>query len=119
VPGEPALIGGELAAALATSHLRPARAAVHVPRGDVPLELWKALKLVPDPGGNVDALEHFGAGEAWSWPDRDGPRLAHPLLVHAEINREGADDRLRETARLLYDRYLAETFHDASARQRR
>ena len=108
------LIGGEWVVALKTGHLRAERVTIHVPRGDMLQPLAKALKLVPDANGNVDVIEHFGAGDVWRWPDAGPAALAHPILVHAEASRNAADDRVREATRDLFDRYIAPTLHEPS-----
>lgn len=87
------LLGGELAAASLTGRLVPAHATLHVrePLGPV----LQALKLVPEPKGPITLLRRFGgADEGHSLGD---VRLAHPLLVRAELLASG-DARARELA---------------------
>lgn len=101
------LIGGELGAAIATRYLRPQRATLHV-SGNM-RELMVALRLMPDAKGDVTLLHRFGEWNLWRDGDR---RLASPLLMRAELLVEH-DDRLRETATLLADRYLSGSVTDA------
>src|SRR6185437_17146911 len=51
------LIGGELAAALVTQHLRPQTATFHVPARQPLLPLLKEMRLIPDQKGNIVILE--------------------------------------------------------------
>lgn len=58
------------------------------------------LRLLPDPAGPVDLLDAVLAeGEA-------GGSMASAVLVHAELMRAAPDERLRETARELYETHL-------------
>jgi hypothetical protein len=94
------LIGGELGAAIATRYLRPQRATLHI-SGNI-RELIMALHLKPEVGGEITLLNQFGTWNPW-W-ERD-KTLASPLLLHAELLVEH-DDRLREAATLLLEKYL-------------
>ena len=112
-------LGGELAAALADGQLRPGRATVHVQGTSVPPPLARALKLVPDPRGYIDVVQLPGDINVWSWPGRTTPRLAHPLLVHAELDGSAPDDRVLGAARLLFERNIAESLNDPEPAQPR
>jgi hypothetical protein len=101
------LIGGELGAAISTRYLRPQRATLHV-SGNI-RELIVALRLKPNAEGKVTLLHQFGQWNSWWERDRT---LASPLLLHAELLVE-YDDRLRETATLLLDKYLPGRVADA------
>ena len=92
-------IGGELAAARMTGHLRPGRAALHLSGVSVE-ELMVRLRLLPDLDGPVDLLDAVLA-EAEA-----GGSMASAVLVHAELMRGAPDERLRETARDLYETHL-------------
>ena len=99
-------VGGELAASLTTGLLRPQRATLHVPPGFEPGELIRALRLLPDVGGNIDVMSRFGKGEEWVRSDATGVQIIAPLMVYAELV-ESPDDRLRETARVVYETEIA------------
>jgi hypothetical protein len=102
------LLGGELAAGLATGYLRPARAAIHLAPDH--LATWMgALRLIPDPNGNVDLIERFATGNQWSDPPADlqGIQCANPILLYGELLRIGTDERLGETADLLFRKFIA------------
>lgn len=101
------LVGGELAAGLQTEHLRPAKATLHIRADLVAGSYLLQLGLMPDQRGNIQIVRHFGDGDIWLWPNGNGWRIMHPLLVHAELLYNEADDRLRETALMLHRRYLA------------
>jgi hypothetical protein len=84
------LAGGEWAAAIATAHLRPARAALHFPRADA--AKWMGiLKLVPDPAGDVDLISTFGDGNQWTNPPSPlrGIPCANPVLIYGELLSQG------------------------------
>jgi hypothetical protein len=55
--------------------------------------------IAADPEGNISFMRSFGHN------DYQQNNLAHPLLVHAELVRTG-NSRLKETAQLIYNRYL-------------
>jgi hypothetical protein len=93
------LIGGELAASMMMSYLRPINATLHLNQDAEARQVAVKLKLKPDPEGNISFMRSFGHN------DYQKNNLAHPLLVHAELVRTG-NSRLKETAQLIYDRYL-------------
>jgi hypothetical protein len=111
------LIGGELATAMAMKHLRPERATIHTPKGVALRKLQTLLKLVPDPEGYVEVIDRFEKGTSLRWPGPDYRALIHPLLVHAEIIRAGADDRLREAAREVFDQFIGPVLDDETVHQ--
>lgn len=86
------LIGGELAAARLTRHLRPGTLTLYGeaidPRAVV------ELRLRAEPDGNVDFRRRF-----WNFPGED-PLLTPRLLVYADLLAIG-DARCLETAELL------------------
>lgn len=92
--------GGEVAAAKMTGYLRPETTTIYLnpPAGRV----LAKLKLRKDPNGNVEVLKAF-------WP----PKLnatqegcAPFIVVYADLLAIG-DDRTIETARMLYEKYIA------------
>jgi hypothetical protein len=95
------LVGGELGAALVLEGFHPASAILHL-YGE-PLPIMLRLRLVPDPDGEIELLRGLGEPR-----DQDGAKeklaLADPLLLHAEVARQGGREEL---ARQLFERYLA------------
>jgi len=108
------LAGGEWAAGMATGYLRPARAALHIPPGGV-AKWMGALRLIPDPEGNVDVIERFAEGNQWIDPPAafHGLACANPILLYGELLRQGTDERLRETAELLFEKFIAPIFGES------
>jgi len=92
------LLGGEVAAARLTRHLRPGTATLYT-RGVDPKVVVK-LGLRADAGGNVDFRRQF-----WTFPGEER-RLVPTLLVYADLLAIG-DARCLETAQLLRDGILA------------
>lgn len=92
--------GGEVAAAKFTQYLKPETMTLYVrpPAGRV----QATFGLKADPRGKVELLEAF-------WEPRR--KLAHencapPIVVYADLLAIG-DDRTLETARMLYEKYIA------------
>lgn len=100
-----ARIGGELAAARLTGHLRPQRASLFFSRGTAE-ELMVALRLLPDPDGNIDLLQTPVPHQ-----EGDGP-LTGPLLIHAELTRSFTEGRVREAADLVFERHLRQRMEE-------
>ena len=96
-PGD-LLIGGELAAARLTRHLRPGTATFYAQAID-PRVLLK-LVLKADAEGNIDFRRRF-----WEFPGEDA-HLAPTLLTYADLLAIG-DARCLETAQLLRGQLLA------------
>jgi hypothetical protein len=113
--GADVLLGGELAAGMATEYLRANRAAIHIDAGAA--ATWmKALRLVPDPDGNVDFIERFASENKWEAPpdSLEGIPCANPVLIYGELLRLGTDDRLRETAELVFEKFIAPKFGEGA-----
>jgi hypothetical protein len=94
------LWSGETAAAFLTQSLKPQTATVF---GAVPSHDFVLRHLLQkDPDGTVEFLNPF-----WCPPQSPagGDPCAHPLLVYADLLSID-DDRTREVARIIYDRYL-------------
>lgn len=102
------LIGGELGAALATSYLLPQRATLHV--SDNHHLIADKLKLKPDPKGTITFLAQFGKQNDGNYSQ--GVYIADPLLIHAELMTE-SDDRLEETAGLIFAKYIEDRQQNA------
>jgi hypothetical protein len=109
---EDVLVGGELAAAIATRHLRPQSVTFHLRPHRPLLPIIKALKLVPDRRGNVVVVEQFGQMDVWRWDEYQAHRLVRPLLVHAEMLCGTPDDRLSEAATFLFEKHIAPMLSD-------
>lgn len=94
------LWSGETATALLTRSLKPQTATVFGGRPSHDFVLKHLLQK--DPGGSVEFLKPF-----WRMPQApdDGGHCVHPLLVYADLLSID-DDRTREVAKIIYDRYL-------------
>ena len=99
-------IGGELGAAIMTRHLRPTGATLHFQEENY-RKFAVTLKLKPDPKGNITLMKAFGHRKPFQPIDNEftEKHLAHPLLIHAELVSSN-DSRLKETAQMVYDRYI-------------
>ena len=91
------LVGGELAAARLTRHLRPGTATFYTQAIDPKVILKLLLKA--DTQGNVDFRRRF-----WAFPGEE-PHLTPTLLVYADLLAIG-DARCLETAQLLRGQLL-------------
>ncbi|WRH67375.1 MAG: type IV toxin-antitoxin system AbiEi family antitoxin [Planktothrix sp. GU0601_MAG3] len=101
------LIGGELAASILTEYLRPISAILHLGKNVDYRKIAVKLKLKPDPEGSIALLESFGH-DKYDQNEFGGLKnIVHPLLIHAELVRTG-NSRLKETAILVYERYIEE-----------
>ncbi|HAA33344.1 MAG TPA: hypothetical protein DCE56_43510 [Cyanobacteria bacterium UBA8553] len=98
------LIGGELGAAILTQYLRPIGTVLHIPEEQNYRKLMVNLRLVPDPQGNISFFHQFGKRNRW-WLHQEPDPIADPLLLYAELMMI-PDDRLKETAQRLYEKYI-------------
>jgi hypothetical protein len=99
------VLGGEPAADRLTQYLKPGKVTLyaHEPR---PLnEIVARHRLRTDPAGEVEVLEAFWPAEIPS----ERPGLAPTPLIYADLLATG-DARCIETAKLIYDDYLARRF---------
>lgn len=103
-----ALTGG-FAANLLTRHFRGERLGLFV--AESPLDFTRRLKWLPSPQGPVTVLRQFSPLVVFTPKHPVDAPVAHPLLVYAELVFQGQEREL-ETAKLLYDRYLASLIHD-------
>ena len=108
------LIGGELAASIMTQYqyLRPGGATLYIRKTFNYLPLAVKLRLKPDPDGNIEFHQMFDKQHELLalndlFPNGKLNNLIHPLLIHAELVRTG-NSRLKETAQLIFDKYIAE-----------
>lgn len=99
-------IGGELGAAMKTQYLRPIGTTLHFQEDNYRM-VAVALKLKPDPKGNITILRTFGERNPEQFIDNQFAKkhLAHPLLIHAELV-SSYDSRLKEMAQILYNDYI-------------
>ncbi|MGB3420643.1 MAG: type IV toxin-antitoxin system AbiEi family antitoxin [Dolichospermum sp.] len=97
------IIGGELGAAIYTDYLKPMSMTIHIPEEYNYRVITTMLRLKPDPKGNIIILKQFG--------NKNQPKyslyehIADTLLIHAELCLY-PDERLKETAKRLYEKYI-------------
>jgi hypothetical protein len=93
-------VSGEVGGDRLTAHLQPMGATLYTrePFG----KIAAALRLRPDPQGNIEMLERF-----WDFPNPTGvpPGVAPPLLVYADLIATG-EPRNLDIARMVYEKYL-------------
>lgn len=102
-----ALTGG-FAADLLTHHFRGNQLGFFVEEWSA--ELANSFKWLPSPHGPVTVLRQFSPLVVFTPQKPVETPVAHPLLVYAELVFQGREREL-ETAKLLYDRYLAALVH--------
>jgi len=104
------LWGGEPAAAILTRYLRPGELTIYAEKLPALLAAKQKFLIEPAPGHTtiVEVRRRF-----WNFPgEPKHPDVAPPLLVYADLLAIG-DARCIETAKLIYDRYLARLFTEA------
>ena len=103
------VLGGEPAADRLTQYLKPGTVTLYARGEPRPLnEIVARHRLRTDPAGEVEVLEAF-------WPAEiagEKPGLAPTPLIYADLLATG-DTRRIETAKLIYDDYLARRFTQA------
>lgn len=99
------LIGGELGAGIITGYLQPIGAAIHIPEKENYRLITTKLKLKPDSSGSITILRQFGTQNKWN--DYCSKPVVDPLLIHAELALY-PDERLKETANRIYDKYIVQ-----------
>ena len=97
-------LGGEAAAAKITNDLKPANATVYVPQdiNNFAQNFIIKKRLKKDPNGNIELLGTFWNFE-YQWQFKE---LVPPLLIYADLMAT-ANDRNIETAKMIYDQYIA------------
>ncbi|MDB9473545.1 type IV toxin-antitoxin system AbiEi family antitoxin [Dolichospermum circinale] len=97
------IIGGELGAAILTGYLKPINMTIHIPEEYNYRTITTMLRLKPDPKGNIIILKQFGNKNQTKYylPEP----VADPLLIHTELCLY-PDERLKETAKRLYEKYI-------------
>jgi hypothetical protein len=98
--GRDAQWGGEVAGDRLTGALQPARATIYT--GQPVAAIAAALRLRPDPQGEVEILRRF-----WYFlnPPAIPPEVVPPLLAYADLVATG-DPRNLDIGRIIYERYL-------------
>jgi hypothetical protein len=98
-PGQ-GLWGGEVAAFKMTGYIKPEIITLYTTK--LPEKLLIENKLRPDPKGEIEIIEPFWNFE---YPEKK-EELVPPLCVYADLLIR-ADGRTTETAKMVYERYLA------------
>lgn len=98
--GQKAQWGGEIAADRLTHDLQPLTATIYTREN--PARLASALRLRPDPQGDIEILDGF-----WDFPNPQGvpEDIVPPLLVYIDLVASG-DPRNIDIARILHAKYL-------------
>jgi hypothetical protein len=98
------LVGGELGAAILTDYLQPVSTVLHIPEQENYRMITTKLRLKQDKKGSITILKQFGTQN--NFKDDESKPIADPLLIHAELALS-PDERLKETAKGLYDKHIA------------
>jgi len=93
--------GGEIGAALITSHLRPEAVTIYAETNLPRLQAQYGLRR--DSRGETELLHRFWAFDHWDHQDK---HVVPAVLIYADLLRT-ADDRNLETAEILYDQSIA------------
>lgn len=96
------LWGGEPAGDLLTNYLRPGELTLYTT--ETRDELMRNYRLIPDPKGDVVVYKKF-----WNIEEHNQNNVAPNLLTYIDLINTG-DNRCRETAQLIWDKYLANEF---------
>ncbi|HNB73593.1 MAG TPA: type IV toxin-antitoxin system AbiEi family antitoxin [Acidobacteriota bacterium] len=94
--------GGEVGAEILTNYLQPATATVYA-ETNLP-RLQAQFGLRKNQLGNTEILRKFWIAPEWETKEK---QVAPPLVVYADLIALG-DSRTRETAKIIYDQYLAQ-----------
>ena len=97
--------GGEVAAYKLTQYLKPEIITLYTPKLSAPMMLENKLRL--DPHGEIEVMAPFWNFE---YPEKKD-NLVPPLLVYADLMMQ-ADGRTAETAKIVYERFLARHFEE-------
>jgi hypothetical protein len=105
-----ALWGGEPAGAIATGYLKPGELTLYAKK--LPGRLAAQLRFIKEAGPGRKAVVEVRR-QFWDFPgDARLPGMVPPLLIYADLLATG-DGRCIETARMVYDEYLAGFFGEA------
>lgn len=105
-------ISGGFAAEALTHHYRGDRLVAFV--SEWPATILRDLRWLPSAGGPITILRQFAPTVAAPLRGADAHPVAHPLLVYAEL-LHGGTERERETARIVYEQYVARLVADDDA----
>lgn len=97
--------GAEVAATNLTGYLRPQTYTVYFQAKDKQKNMTKMVidnKLKADPQGEIEFLDAF-----WDFKEEPLPENVPPLLIYADLLAT-LDPRNLDTAKLIYDKYLAD-----------
>ena len=109
VQKEQALWGGEPAGALLTDYLRPGMLTIYAKQVPARMIFDQKLTLVPNHRTEEDGIVEF-RNRFWNFDvPADKPNTVPAALVYADLLATG-DARCIETARKIYDGYLARLF---------
>jgi len=102
-------IGGELGAAILTNYLQPTSVVIYIPTSENHRILTTQLRLKQDVKGCIIICRQFGKINDYYRRLRHNSEafVIDPLLIHAELSLY-LDDRLKETAKRLYETYIAQ-----------
>ena len=93
-----AVWGGEVAADILTSYLRPETVTIYA---HGPVEpLMTKFRLKPDPQGDIEILQAF-----WHKDNEENKSTAPPLLIYADLMASD-NSRSIETAKLIYEQFF-------------
>jgi hypothetical protein len=93
--------GGEIGAAIITRHLRPEAVTIYTETNLARLQAQYGLRR--DSKGEIELLRKFWVFDDWQKKEE---HVVPSVLIYADLLRT-ADDRNLETAKILYDRYIA------------
>jgi len=96
--------GGEVAGQQLTGYLRPERFLIYLAGPLHPLLAQGRMRLADE--GNTEILDAFWPGALIVNADRPKQRIVPPLLAYADLMITG-EGRNLETAKLIYDKFLA------------
>ena len=103
--------GGEVAAQKLTDYLRPDAITIYIHANEETNGITKFIvdhKLRADPNGDIEIINAF-----WDFEDEEPlPETVPPILVYADLIAT-LDPRNLETAKLIYDQYITNTFTKA------
>jgi hypothetical protein len=94
--------GGEPAGDILTNYLRPGKLTIYTT--ETRNNLIKNYRLIPEPKGDITVYRKF-----WKDAFNYQPNLVPILLVYTDLMNTG-NSRCHETARMIWDKHLANEF---------
>ena len=88
--------GGAAAAEHYVDYLIPDKIQIYT--GFLFNHVMKALRIIPDPGGNIILTQRF-------WPISGNMKTVHPIIIYADLVNE-VNPRYTETANMLYNEFI-------------